>query len=102
MPKMSPPATRGSVVSSLLLELARGPKQRCKLQQVCVSDEAMRQALKRMRDKGWVIDALVLTDSGKKAAHDLAQWVYDDPKKREVPPDHLVEQVRHWKGVRWG
>lgn len=60
----------------------------------------LRKAVQRMRERGWVFEGVVLTDAGKQAAQELAGWVYEDAPK--VPQDHIVEQVREWRGVRWG
>lgn len=84
------------------MQLASGPKSRDQLRKVGITDLSLRQALKRMRDKGWAGDAVVLSERGKQAAKELADWVYENPEPRETPVDHLVEQVRQYKGVRWG
>jgi len=82
----------------MLLELADGPKTRAELRAE-IGDHALRKALQRMRDKGWAFDGVVLTDAGKKAAEELAGWPSDGTRK--TPQDHITEQVRVWRGVRW-
>jgi hypothetical protein len=96
----TPPTQRGSNTTELLRLLADGPKSRFDLRKAGIEEPGLRKAVQYLRDKGWAFDGVVLTDAGKQAAQELAGWVYEDAPK--VPADHIVEQVREWRGVRWG